>query len=139
MPNIPECYYRVSVKALVLNDARDKFLICQKDTGYWELPGGGLDWGKTPQEDLPREIDEEMGIAVTKISDFPSYFVSWQSPNNKIWVANIVYETELEHLDFTPSDECIETRFVNKHDLATAEETFYKITAFAEQFDPARH
>ena len=53
MNKIPECFYRVSVKALVLNETRDKFLICEEESGVWELPGGGLDWGATPQEDLP--------------------------------------------------------------------------------------
>ena len=41
--DIPECFYRISVKALVLNEARDRFLITQEEDGRWELPGGGLD------------------------------------------------------------------------------------------------
>jgi len=34
MIEIPECYYRVSVKALILNETRDKFLICEEECFY---------------------------------------------------------------------------------------------------------
>ncbi len=117
MDNIPDCFYRVSVKALVLNETKDKFLVCKKKSGVWELPGGGLDWGMSPQDELAREIDEEMSIKITKVADHPSYFLTGQTIIRKQWVANIIYETELEHLDFTPSDECTEIRFVNRDNL----------------------
>ena len=117
MDTVPECFYRVSVKALVLNDTRDKFLVCKKKSGVWELPGGGLDWGMSPQDELAREIDEEMSIKVTKVADHPSYFLTGQTLIRRQWVANVIYETELEHLDFSPSDECIEIMFMNKDNM----------------------
>jgi ADP-ribose pyrophosphatase YjhB (NUDIX family) len=131
-------YYRVSVKGLVLNEVRDKFLLCEKKTGVWELPGGGLDWGMTPQEDLPREIAEEMGLTVIKVADNPCYFMT--SPNLKmeIWVVNVVYETELEHLNFTASDECVNIKFVNKNDIGSMN-VFPTIQKLAEMFKPENH
>ncbi len=117
MTEIPNCHYRISIKALVLNETRDKFLVCKKETGVWVLPGGGLEWGATPQEDLPREIEEEMGIKTTFVAEHPSYFITGQSIRNKKWVANVLYETALEHLNFTLSDECTELRFINKDDI----------------------
>lgn len=136
--NIPNCFYRISIKALVLNETRDKFLIVQEENGEWELPGGGLDWGTTPQEDLPREIEEEMGLTITWMSDHPSYFLTGQNRNKETWAANVIYETELENLDFTPSDECIDVRFVNKEDIKDLP-VFPNVKMLAAQFDPERH
>lgn len=117
MNEIPNCFYRVSIKALVLNEARDKFLICEESDGTWELPGGGLNWGNTPQEDLPREIMEEMGIKVTKVADNPSYFLTVEKRNKEVWLANVLYEIDLENLKFTPSDECVNVRFVDQDEI----------------------
>lgn len=57
--NIPNCFYRISIKALIL-DKDGKFLLCRESDGRWELPGGGLDHGENPQDGLMREIKEEM-------------------------------------------------------------------------------
>lgn len=137
MNEVPECFYRVSIKALVLNDTRDKFLICKKENDWWDLPGGGLDWGARPQEDLPREISEEMSILVTNVAENPSYFLSYQKMNG-LWTVNILFETTLENLDFTPSDECIDIKFVNK-DVLGALQVLPGITQLVDMFNPLDH
>ena len=135
---IPDCFYRVSVKALVLNKTRDKFLICEEESGFWDLPGGGLDWGMSPQEDLPREIQEEMGLSVLRVADNPSYFITDQTLRRKVWFANVLYETELENLNITPSDECVSVRFVNKDDIQNLN-VFPNLKKMAEMFRPENH
>lgn len=136
--DVPDCYYRVSAKALILNEARDKFLICEEESGVWELPGGGLDWGMTPQEDIPREIAEEMGLSTTFVASEPAYFITDQTINRGVWFVNVVYETEVADLDFTPSDECIQIAFVNQSDI-TDKHVFPSVAKLAARFDPFRH
>jgi ADP-ribose pyrophosphatase YjhB (NUDIX family) len=138
MNEIPNCFYRVSVKALILNESRNKFLICEEDGGVWELPGGGFDWGMTPQEDLVREIQEEMGLLTTKVAAQPAYFMTDQTINRKQWIVNVLYETEVEHLNFTPSEECRNIRFVDHADIQ-ALHVFPTVKKLASMFDPANH
>lgn len=138
MNEVPECYYRVSIKALVLNETKDKFLICEEESGVWELPGGGLDWGATPQEDLPREIHEEMSITVTSVADHPLYFITDQTVDRKVWFVNVLYETTLENLAFTPSDECVRIKFVDKNDIQDMN-VFPSVQKLAAMFKPEHH
>lgn len=112
----------------------------QEENGLWEFPGGGLDWGMTPQEDLPGEIAEEMRLTVNSIADHPAYFITMRrrSPDKFPLIANVFYETTLENLDFTPSDECVAVRFVSREEAAELE-AFPNVEIMAKMFDPARH
>lgn len=139
MIEIPKCFYRVSIKALVLNETKDKFLLCKEADGRWELPGGGLDWGATPQTNLARELMEEMGLKATWIADNPCYFLTDESTYKPtIQIANILYETKLEHLNFTPSDECMEICFVDSVETQSMN-TFYGAQKLAKMFNPENH
>jgi hypothetical protein len=35
----------------------------------------------------------------------------------QIPINNVIFETKLKHLDFTPSDECVEIRFVSPEEV----------------------
>jgi 8-oxo-dGTP diphosphatase len=136
MSEIKNNFYRISIKALVL-DENKRFLLAKESDGRWELPGGGIDHGETPQMCIKREINEEMGVKVTYVSEQPSYFYTdkhWKYE----WIANVLFETKLAHLNFTPSDECIETRFFTKEE-ALKEELFPNVKVFLTLFDPNNH
>ena len=137
MATIPSPYYRLSIKALVLNEEQ-KFLLLREANGKWELPGGGLDFGEDSREGLIREIQEEMGIQVTYIARQPSYFITaYFEPRNE-WKANAIYITELENLDFTPSDECQELRFFSVEE-ARQVPLLSNVAKFIEVFNPENH
>lgn len=135
--DIPECYYRVSAKALILDSTRTKFLVVKEEDGRWELPGGGIDHGEVPTETITREIREEMGLMVQSVASQPSYFITFLNVTG-FWMGNALYETVVADLDFTPSNECIEVRFVTPKE-AKELNAFPNVGQLADIFEPKKH
>ena len=50
---------------VAIKDATGRVLLFKRrDTGVWELPGGGIEWGETPEQAAEREGREETGMNV---------------------------------------------------------------------------
>lgn len=71
---------------------RDGNILLQKQYRYpvrswqWELPGGFVDPGETPEEAAVRELKEEMGYSVIRIRSLGAFYPSFGSTNEKIWL-----------------------------------------------------
>jgi len=123
----PDSFYRVSVKGLCVRDG--KVLLVHESpalSNKWELPGGGLDFGEDIREGLKREIQEEMGLTVTSVSEKPVYvWTHHYGPNQRNigWYYSLVlaYRIELESLNFKTSDECDDAKFFSLEELKTIE------------------
>ena len=117
MNNIEDCFYRVSVKALIYNDDRTKILLFQEKGGEWELPGGGLEFGASPHEEIRRELLEESGLVTSYISSAPTNFTTSVHDKFGYWISNLIYEVKLESLDFTPKKECVAIKFFSPAEI----------------------
>jgi len=111
--------YRVSAKALVFDENKN-ILIIRENRG-WELPGGGIEQGESPQETIIREMREECGFTIENIDETPS--LTWiahrpeSSDDLDKWRLFIGFRVTLKSMEFTPSKECLEYRFVSKEEL----------------------
>jgi len=135
--NIPDNFYRISIKALILDDEK-RFLLTFENKGLWELPGGGLNFGEKPLECLAREIKEEMGLEVVNINEHPAYFLTAPHRSGQWWICNILYEVKVKDLNFVPSDECVELRFFTKEE-ALKENLFSNVVEFVKIYNPDNH
>ena len=55
--------FPVSVKGVLLRDGR--VVLVGNSRGEWELPGGKLEPGETPEDCVAREIAEELDVRVS--------------------------------------------------------------------------
>lgn len=71
---------------------RDGNILLQRQYRYpvrswqWELPGGFVDPGETPEEAAVRELKEETGYSVKKLHPLGAFYPSFGSTNEKIWL-----------------------------------------------------
>lgn len=66
-PRDNEAYrFPVSVKGIIVRDGTVVLLRNRRDE--WELPGGKLEVGESPERCVAREIDEELGLDVAPAS-----------------------------------------------------------------------
>lgn len=67
--------FHITVKGIVI--LNNQILLMRRirpssdGLGYWELPGGGLEYGETPNQALIRELKEETGLDIIIIK--PAY------------------------------------------------------------------
>ena len=132
------CFYRVSVKALILDDT-GRFLLARESDGSWDLLGGGLDHDENPVAAIGREVSEETGLVVADVSRAPKYFVTALKPSAGVYMANVIFEVKIKDLsNFVPSDECQELRYFTA-DEARAEHLLPWTEQFVNAYDPSLH
>jgi 8-oxo-dGTP diphosphatase len=82
-PNTLEDTFHLGIKALFRDDAGQVLLmqvnpaeLSGHNLAYWDLPGGRIQSGETPQEALRREVQEEMGVSSFEIGTHLGMFLS---------------------------------------------------------------
>ena len=109
--------YRISLKALIYNDVGQILVVKEIDRTYWDLPGGGMDFGETIESSLKRELYEEVGYKGGL--HYQLFDASDEMYIERIDANQICFYCRVwpENFDFIPGEEGDEVRFINPEEL----------------------
>lgn len=110
--------YRITVKAVVIDG--DRLLLLRRGfrsgkakQGLWELPGGGVEKGESPDFSLRREVKEETGL---ELSDLKPALI-WNRSREEGEIIGITYLVRAEGREVKLSEEHIEYAWVRVDEL----------------------
>lgn len=109
------CTYRVTIKALVINDAKE-FLVVKEQGRDWDLPGGGMDWGENPHQALSRELTEELGVT-GDIEPNPVIIAPHSNATHDIHLLHLIYRVRLDVSQIKPTSDVAEWSFLSLEDF----------------------
>ncbi|MFZ1301184.1 MAG: NUDIX hydrolase [Candidatus Microsaccharimonas sp.] len=119
----PNAFYRVSVKAVIFNEAGEVFSVHEGED--WTLPGGGVDHGEDPLTALKRELYEEAFVESgfeAKLIGTESFYVDTKDAM-AFW---LVYELRMNdaHFAYQAGEDADEVAFRNPDDFKDSASLF---------------
>lgn len=113
--DIPDAFYRVSVKALIFDDQR-RLLVFQDSNGLYEIPGGGWEHGETLEECLRRELKEEAGLQTVEIGGLDFCYTGVTA--NGFPKLSLAHRVQIAPGEFDfGSDDLVAARYVTKDEF----------------------
>ncbi|MET9265243.1 NUDIX hydrolase [Amycolatopsis sp. NPDC004079] len=76
--------YPVSIKGVLIRSGR--VLLARNDRDEWELPGGRIEPGETPEECVAREIEEETGLRAAAAEILDSWIYHITSADKDVFI-----------------------------------------------------
>lgn len=107
---------RVTIKAIIFKN--DSFLLVQDHKNKWEMPGGKVDFGESPENTIKRELNEELGVNDVIVKDIvKSWTFSVQDEGDDYQFIVIVYSVDIGNSDIKHSDEHKKYEWVSKNKI----------------------
>ncbi len=91
------------VLGLCVNE-QGQFLVTQRNQpkdpevhGKWQIPGGGMEFGETPEQTLSREMQEELNVSCRILYPYPIARVSvWDLQDKMLHVTLLTYIVSID-------------------------------------------
>jgi mutator protein MutT len=110
--------YPVSIKGIIVKKGR--ILLVKNDRNEWELPGGQIETGESPEQCLKREIREELQIDATVLKIVGTQLFE-VIPGRYVFLAVYLCEIPDENAMIELSHEHTEVEWFSPDDLPRAE------------------
>lgn len=122
--------YRLSIKALILNEDGEVLVVKETGRGWWDLPGGGMDHEESIKEAIARELREEVSLD----GDFTYKVIAVDEPafleHANVWQVRLVFLVKPTIMQFSPGEDGDDLTFIEPETLKdsthSAERSVYR-------------
>lgn len=105
--------YRLSLKALVMNEAGEVLVVKETGRTWWDLPGGGMDHDESIKEAIARELAEEVNLS----GNFTYSVIGIDEPaflkHANVWQVRVIFKVIPESMVFDAGEDGDEVAFMN--------------------------
>lgn len=95
---------------IATKDNKVLFVKSAKQGRHWELPGGTIETGESPEAAAKREFTEETGLTADAVS--PTVILLWAFPERII--IEFVFDIQTTDIDFSPDTEIEDISWKNE-------------------------
>lgn len=105
----------IPCNAVILENRQGEILLVKRKLppfkNFWDLPGGFIDLEENVEKSLKREIREELGVEVTNLKYFHSYFDRYLYKGINYHTLGLVFTGKVKDQNLKPADDISEVKF----------------------------
>ena len=121
---ITDSLFRVSLKSLITDTYGRVLVVKEIDRPFWDLPGGGMEYGETIEQAIKRELYEE--VALDGEFDYKIMFVTEAHilPSRPIHQVRLIYRVIPKVLPSQPGADADDIKYIDPNDLKDSAHEF---------------
>lgn len=105
--------FRVSLKAVILNNEGHVLIVKEHGRDWWDIPGGGLEHGESIKDALARELNEEVSLEGEFEYDVILVEDARYLQTHDLYQMRITFLVRPENMNFTVGKDSDEVTFID--------------------------